>query len=98
MHNFYYFAQTMINQLESVKQLPNPNSGEPQIKLILGIVFGIVGALCVLFITIAGLRYVLSAGDPQKANQAKEGIIYALVGLVVVIAAQAIATFVIGRV
>lgn len=78
--------------------LPQSVAGEPKIKLILGIVFGIVGALCLLMITISGLRYILSAGDPQKAGQAKEGLIYALIGLTVVIAAQGIATFVLGRI
>jgi hypothetical protein len=77
--------------------LPQSAANEPKVQVILGIVFGIVGAICLLIITISGLRYILSAGDPQKASQAKEGLIYALVGLAVVVAAQGIATFVLGR-
>jgi O-antigen ligase len=78
--------------------LPNPTGGSNgEIKTILGIVYGIVGALAVLYIVISGFRYILSDGDPQKAAQAKQGIIYALIG-VVVISAQVITTFVIGKV
>lgn len=63
------------------------------ISTILSIVFGIVGALALLFITISGFRYIVSAGDPQKTAQAKESIIYALVGLVIAISAETIVAF-----
>lgn len=59
----------------------------------LRITFGVVGALAVLYITLSGLRYVTSGGDPQKIAQAKNGIIYSLVGVAVAILAQAIVTF-----
>jgi len=68
------------------------------IPTILSIVFGIVGALALLFITISGLRYITSAGDPQKTAQAKEGIIYALVGLAIAISAESLVSFFIGKV
>jgi hypothetical protein len=48
-------------------------------------------------ITISGLRYVLSAGDPQKITQARNSIIYSLVGLAVAIAAEAIVHLVLGK-
>lgn len=62
---------------------------------VLQIVFGFVGALALLVITISGLRYVLSNGDPQRAARAKDGIIYALIGLVVAIFGEAIVAFVV---
>jgi len=68
------------------------------IASILGIVFGIIGALAFLVIVIAGLRYITAAGDPQKTAQAKSTILYALVGLALAITAQAIVAFVVNRV
>lgn len=95
-----YLAIQLVAGIAKIETgtLPQVAAGEPRIKLILGIVFAIAGALALLMITISGLRYILSNGDPQKATQAREGLIYSLAGLAIVVAAQAIATFVISRV
>ena len=77
--------------------LPHVAANSASIQTILGIVFGIIGALALLVITVSGLRYITSAGDPEKTAKAKNGIIYALVGLVVAISAEAIVAFVVGR-
>lgn len=81
----------------SPEGLPQANTNTDTIKTVLSIVFVTIGALALLMITVSGLRYILSAGDPQKASKAKNGIIYALVGLAVALAAEAIVTFVAGR-
>lgn len=84
-----------------VSSLPNPSvatTGSSTVKTALTITFGILGALSLLFITIGGLRYVISRGDAQATAKAKSTIIYALVGLAVAITAQAIVTFVIGKI
>lgn len=89
---------------EAVKVDSLPGSKGPslastdELKIVLGVVFGIVGALSLLVITISGFRYIISAGDPKRTAQAKEGIIYALIGLGVALTAESIVTFVIGRV
>lgn len=80
-----------------VSTLPNVNTGPNRVQIILSVVFGIIGALSLLFVTIGGFRYVASQGDPQAAARAKGTIMYALVGLVVSICAVAIVTFVMGR-
>ncbi|HVA11275.1 MAG TPA: pilin [Candidatus Dormibacteraeota bacterium] len=77
--------------------LPTPTANSSAIQTALGIAFGILGALALLMVTVSGLRYVLSSGDPQKTAQAKNGIIYSLVGLAVAITAEAIVYFVIGK-
>lgn len=81
--------------------LPNSGPGSDttaMVSTILSIVFGIVGALAFLFITISGFRYIVSAGDPQKTAQAKEGIIYSLVGLAVAVSAESIVSFFVHRI
>lgn len=54
----------------------------------------VVGILAVLVIVIAGQRYVVSGGDSAKIKQAKDMILYAIVGLVIAILAWAIISFV----
>ncbi len=78
--------------------VPEPQANQSEITNILGIVFGIIGALAVLMIVVAGFRYIVAAGDPQATAKAKNGIIYACVGLVVSIAAEVIVQFVVGRI
>jgi len=74
---------------------PTPNSltSVAALQTILGVVFGIIGALALLIITVSGLRYITSAGDPEKTTRARNGIIYALVGLILAISAEAIVAF-----
>ncbi len=58
----------------------------------------IIGATAVLMIVIGGLRYVLSGGDAAGVNNAKNTIIYSVVGLVVALLANAIVNFVLFRI
>ena len=62
-----------------------------------GIVFGVIAAVAVLIIVIQGIRFVLSAGDSQKAADARKGVIYAAVGLVVALSAEVVVRVVIGK-
>jgi hypothetical protein len=96
IHLFTTFAGTLSNV--SPGNLPNINANSSHLKSILDIVFGVLGALAFLMITISGFRYVISAGDPQKAAKAREGIIYSLVGLAVALTAGAIVNFVVGNI
>lgn len=75
--------------------LPQVKANDNSVQNILNIVFGIVGVVTFLMIVIGGFRYVLAGGDPAKMAQAKKTILYALIGLVVVLSAYSIVTFVI---
>jgi hypothetical protein len=85
------FAQETVN----TSPLPHPATDHGEIQKALDIVFTITGALALLIVTVAGFRYILSRGDPQATAQAKNAIIYALVGLSVSIAAFTIVNFVV---
>ena len=54
----------------------------------------IVGAASVIMIIIGGFRYVISGGDSNGVQGAKNTILYAIIGLVVVLFAQVIVAFV----
>lgn len=82
-----------------VAGLPNssPNANDHVIANVLKIVFGIIGALSFLFVVIGGFKYIVAQGEPQRIAQAKNTIMYALIGVVVAILAQAIIGFVVER-
>ena len=84
------FSATKID----LSPLPHAGAGSGTIHTLLSIVIGITAALSLLFITIGGFRYILSQGDPQGISKAKGTIIYALIGLVIAIIAQALVVFV----
>ncbi|MDO8507018.1 MAG: pilin [bacterium] len=54
------------------------------------LILTIAGALVVVMVIIGGIRYIISAGNPQMVEGAKKTIIYALVGLAVIILSAAI--------
>ncbi|MDF2461224.1 MAG: conserved rane protein of unknown function [Candidatus Saccharibacteria bacterium] len=54
----------------------------------------LVGAVSVIMIIVGGLRYVISNGDSKQIAAAKDTILYAVIGIIVAIAAYAIVRFV----
>jgi len=74
--------------------LPKVAAGQSQITAVLQIVFGVAGALSLLFVILAGLSFITSQGDPQAVARARSTIIYALIGLIIAISAEVIVTFV----
>ena len=55
----------------------------------------LMGAVSVIMIIIGGFRYVTSQGDQTQMQSAKNTILYAVIGVVVSIAAYAIVSFVV---
>ncbi len=58
----------------------------------------VIGVIATIMVIIGGLKYVTSAGDANNVNNAKNTILYAIIGLVVVMLAQTILHFVVNRV
>ncbi|HEV2412505.1 MAG TPA: pilin [Candidatus Saccharimonadales bacterium] len=77
----------------------NNNTGiNSVVKSAINILSFIIGAVSVVMIIIGGFRYIVSGGDSGQIGNAKNTIIYAVVGLIIVIFAQIIVHFVIGNV
>lgn len=57
----------------------------------------IVGIVAVIVVIVAGFRYVTSGGDSSKVAGAKNTLIYAVVGLVIVALSQSIVRFVLNK-
>lgn len=64
---------------------------------VIQIIVMITAIAAVIVIIVGGLKYILSSGDPNSVNSAKNTILYAIIGLVVAVIAQAIVSFVLRR-
>ena len=58
----------------------------------------VIGFISVVMLIWGGLRYVISGGDSKKITDAKNTILYALIGLVVAFLAYAIVNFVLNAI
>ena len=67
------------------------------VKLAINLFSGVVGVVAVIMIMVAGFKYITAAGDSAKVTSAKNTLVYALIGLVVVALAQAIVKFVLTK-
>lgn len=57
-------------------------------------VMGVAGVVALIFIVYGAISYTTSSGDPNKVQKAKNIILYAAIGLVIVAAAEIITAFV----
>lgn len=67
------------------------------LKTVINVFSIVVGVVAVIMIIVGGLKYITSGGDSGNVSSAKNTIIYALVGLVIVALAQFIVRFVLGK-
>jgi hypothetical protein len=65
---------------------------------IINVLSAVVGVVAVVMIIVGGLRYVTSGGNDASVTGAKNTIMYAIIGLVIVALAQIIVRFVLTKV
>ena len=68
------------------------------IKTALNIFSVVIGLLAVVMIMVAGLRFITAGGESGKVAGARSAILYAIIGLVIVVFAQAVVFFVLKNV
>jgi len=68
------------------------------IETIVNVITVIVGIVAVIMIIYGGFRYITSGGETAGVAAAKNTIIYAIVGLIIVAMAQIIVKFIIGKI
>ena len=80
--------------------IPNPLSGVNSFgDLLMKIAAGagaLIASLSVVMIIVAGILYLTSAGSPERIGVAKKALIYAIAGIAIGLAAQAIVDIVLG--
>jgi len=68
------------------------------VKLVINIFSVVVAVVAVIMIIIGGLKYIMSSGDSGNITSAKNTILYAIIGLVIVALAQFIVRFVLEKI
>lgn len=107
------FAQTPQQQIDSGLcagvnlDINNPNcssggntnqSINKVIHTIINLLSVVVGVVAVVMIIIGGLRYITSGGSDTSVSGAKNTILYAIIGLIIVALAQILVRFVLSKV
>lgn len=64
------------------------------LRVVLNILSFIAGVIAVIMIIISGIKFMTSQGDSGKVSSARNTIIYALIGILIVLLSQAIVQFV----
>jgi hypothetical protein len=76
----------------------SPDAGTTQLRTIFATIVNvfsiIVGAAAVIMIIYGGFRYITSGGDSGRVGNAKNTLIYAIVGLIIVALAQFLVRYV----
>ena len=82
-------CDNITSMLES--RLPNPNPpSTTDITDIFNVAYGMAAVVAVGFIVYGGIQYINSAGDSGKVARAKNTIVFAIAGLLVVLLASTI--------
>jgi len=91
-------ADAQVECLEGVAcstGLPSVQASEGNLTIVMQLVFGIIGAVTIIIIIIGALTMTTAEGDTAKIAKARQTVVFALVGLVISISAEAIVTFVV---
>jgi cytochrome bd-type quinol oxidase subunit 2 len=81
----------------------NAALGNPQVALntlitrVVNLFSVVVGIVAVVMIIVGGFRYIISGGDSSNVTDAKNTILYAIVGLIIVAISQFLVRFVLGQ-
>lgn len=54
---------------------------------ILSVITLVAGVLAVFYLIWSGIQYITSTGNPEKAKSARQGIINAVIGIIIIVAA-----------
>ena len=66
-----------------------------KVKNIINTALSILGGLSIIMVVVGGIRLTAAHGDPSQVKAGRETVLYALIGVVVAIAAGAIVNFVV---
>lgn len=77
--------------------IPKMSLGQATVDGILASLFGVAGVVCIIFIVLGGVKYTVSQGNSGDLQKAKDTILYAVIGLVIVFASYGVINFILGR-
>lgn len=90
-------AKTSVCKATASDTLFN-SQGTGLINRVINLLLFAGGLIAVVMVIIGGIRYITSGGDPNSLTAAKNTVMYALIGLVIVMLSYALVNFVVTRV
>lgn len=93
------FAVQKAGAALTVPVIPNLPGEVNLITAIINVVVAVLNfvlLLAVVFVIIAGIRLIVSGGDEGEKDKAKKTIIYVIAGIIIILLARAIVSFVAG--
>lgn len=82
------------SQTPTDNSIYGPNGILTKIVRIISIILGIAAVIMVI---VGGFQYSLASGDPKSADNAKNTVLYAIIGMVIAAVAQGIVIFVLNK-
>jgi len=102
MQSLNQIASQILSQIEiDRRQIDIPNTGAPgesTVQTVINFAFVTAASIAAIVIILAGISFILSRGDPQKSTNARNAIIYALIGLAVISLSYSLVRLVVGQV
>lgn len=91
-------ALAQIN--EGQLQLTTKTSGSlpDLINTIITVLGFVAGAIAVIYLVVSGIQYMTAGGNAEAATKARQGIINALIGIVIVVFAFVIFRFIVSKI
>ncbi len=86
-------SQINITEDEIVIPMPDltdPNQASDTVSTIMELAFGALGSIAFIVMVLAGLKFVLSRGNPDGIVKARNTMIYAAIGVILSILSFAI--------
>src|SRR6266480_4387403 len=80
--------------------IPNPIDAFDPNSLFGRIVDGLLvwaGAVALLFIILGGFRYMISLGNPESVDKARQTVLYAILGLIIIFVSYLIVSYLLGN-
>lgn len=91
-------ATTDYCKTANAEKVANKNPAIGVIKAIIGILSIVGGAAAVVGIIISAIRLIIANGDANSITAARNGILYSVIGITVIVFAQIIVVFVLNKV
>ncbi len=91
------FIEDAQKGIENIEGDNSPGTVPDILQNVVNLLLFLVGAFSVIMLIIAGFRFVMSAGDTQGAANARNMVLYSVIGLIVAVSAYGIASWVLGR-
>lgn len=91
-------ASAIVGKISEITAPSATSSAESLVSAILTIVYALSATIAVIAIVISGYKFVAGGSDPKTVQTARNTILYAVIGLVVIALAAAITNFAIGSI